>query len=189
MTTFPRLPALVALMMHSLTMVPALAQTDPQLEESRRIAASYQDQLRGQLMGALKSGGPLLALDICKGAAPAIAQEIGKQTGATVWRISLKTRNQVGTPDAWERANLEQFNQRRAAGEDSTSMEASARTEAGFRYMKAIPTSEPCMQCHGTAIASEVAEKVVALYPQDHAIGFKPGDLRGAVSVTLPAKR
>ena len=168
---------------------PARAQTDDLTAKSRAVAAEYQDKLRSQLMGALKAGGPLLALDVCQNAASAIAQEVGAHAGAMVWRISLKARNPRGTPDAWERSVPEQFDGRRAAGEDPTTIEASARTAAGFRYMKAIPMAEPCAQCHGANVAPEVAAKIAALYPQDRATGFAPGTLRGAVSITWPASR
>jgi hypothetical protein len=165
------------------------AQTDELTVRSRAVAADFQDKLRGQLMAALKTGGPLLALDVCQKAAPAIAEEVGARAGAKVWRTSLKARNPRGTPDAWERSVLEQFDARRAAGEDPATIEASARTPTGFRYMKAIPMAEPCAQCHGVTIAPEVAAKIAALYPQDRATGFAPGTLRGAVSITWPAAR
>jgi hypothetical protein len=168
---------------------PARAQTDPVLEQSRALAAEYQSRLRTQLVGALGRGGPLLALDVCKTAAPAIAEDIGTRTGARIWRTSLQTRNPRGTPDAWERTTLEAFAARRAAGEDPAKIEAFARTETGAaRYMLAVPmAAEPCAQCHGGAVAPEVAAKIAELYPQDRATGFVPGTLRGAVSITWPA--
>ena len=50
--------------------------------------------------------------------------------------------------------------------------------------MKAIPTGGLCLQCHGTAIAPPVAEKLAELYPGDKATGFEQGDLRGAFVIT-----
>ncbi len=171
-----------------LATLPALAQTDDLTARSRALAMEFQDKLRAQLMGALKAGGPLLALDVCQKAAPAIAQEVGARAGATIWRTSLKARNPRGTPDAWERSVLQRFAARRAAGEDPATIETSAQTATGFRYMKAIPMAEPCAQCHGTNVAPEVAAKIAALYPQDQATGFVPGELRGAVSITWPTQ-
>jgi hypothetical protein len=40
------------------------------------------------------------------------------------------------------------------------------------------------MVCHGELIATDVLQKIRAVYPLDQATGFKPGDLRGAFSVT-----
>jgi len=172
-----------------LTAAPAQAQTEDMTAHSRALAGEFQDRLRGQLMGALNSGGPLQALDVCQKAAPAIAQEIGTREGATIWRTSLRNRSPRGTPDARERATLEQFDARRTAGEDPATIEASTQTASGFRFMKAIPMGAPCAQCHGVSVAPDVAAKIAALYPQDRATGYKPGELRGAVSVTWPAVR
>ena len=163
-------------------------QIDPR--PAKALAMEFQDRLRSQLVDALKNGGPLLALDICQKAAPAIAADITSRTGAKIWRVSLAARNPKGTPDAWERATLEQFAARRAAGEDPATLEAVTSTSTGLRFMKAIPmAAEPCQTCHGTHIAPEVAAKIAALYPNDRATGFAPGALRGAVSVTIPPAR
>ena len=153
---------------------PAIGQTDDLTARSRALAMEFQDKLRAQLMGALKAGGPLLALDVCQKAAPVIAHEVGARAGATIWRTSLKARNPRGTPDDWERTVLEVFAARRAAGENPAKIEASEHTATGFRYMKAIPMAEPCAQCHGTNVAPEVAAKIAARYPQDRATGFVP---------------
>jgi len=53
-----------------------------------------------------------------------------------------------------------------------------------LRMMKAIGTEDVCLTCHGTAINPEVQAKIQALYPEDKAVGFKAGDIRGAFSVS-----
>jgi hypothetical protein len=47
-----------------------------------------------------------------------------------------------------------------------------------------------CLRCHGPAVAPEVLAAVRRLYPDDEAVGFGEGDIRGAVSVrqALPAE-
>ncbi|MCP3704745.1 MAG: DUF3365 domain-containing protein, partial [Alteromonas sp.] len=52
-----------------------------------------------------------------------------------------------------------------------------------YRYMKAIPTAELCLNCHGSNINQDVAAKLKQLYPSDQATGFNRGDIRGAFSV------
>jgi len=52
-----------------------------------------------------------------------------------------------------------------------------------FRFMKAIPMAANCLQCHGTEISPAVSAKLTELYPQDKAVGYKEGDLRGAFVV------
>jgi hypothetical protein len=169
------------------------AQADALKEKSRAVAVGFQDKLRRQLMDALQAGGPTAAIEACKQIAPAAAQQAGEAAGATVKRTSLKIRNQKSAPDAWERATLEQFAARKEAGEPLATMEAGAWVDGpngrAYRYMKAIPTGEMCTQCHGRTIAPGVQAKLSDLYPQDHATGFLPGDLRGAVSITWPATK
>jgi hypothetical protein len=46
-----------------------------------------------------------------------------------------------------------------------------------------------CLQCHGPGenISAEVAAILAERYPDDGATGHEKGDLRGLVSVTIPA--
>ena len=93
------------------------------------------------------------------------------------------------TPDAWELAQLQRFEERKAAGENPTAIETGEYVELNgkrvFRYMKAIPTGPICLNCHGGALTPDVSAKLKELYPDDKATGFKIGDLRGAFTVTL----
>lgn len=189
MTTGRRAVLALAVVIGGVAAGTVYAQDDLQAR-SRDVAMEFQNRLRSQLVTALTSGGPLLALPVCKEAAPAIAAEMGARTGAKIWRVSLRTRNPRGEPDAWERATLEQFNARRAAGEDPAGIEAFTRDASGVRYMKAIPmAAQPCALCHGETVAPEVAARIAELYPQDRATGFRPGELRGAVSVSWPGAK
>ena len=43
---------------------------------------------------------------------------------------------------------------------------------------------KPCAACHGTNIAPEVKAKIAELYPDDAAVGFKPGDMRGGIAIS-----
>ena len=54
-----------------------------------------------------------------------------------------------------------------------------------FRYMKAIPVQPLCLACHGApdSIAGEVKERIAEEYPHDRAVGYSPGQIRGAVSI------
>jgi hypothetical protein len=52
--------------------------------------------------------------------------------------------------------------------------------------MKAIGTTSPCLTCHGSALKPDVAAKVKELYPEDEAVGFASGQLRGAFTLSRP---
>jgi hypothetical protein len=159
---------------------------------SRAAVKEFAGTLQGELQAAMKAGGPVNALGVCREKAPAIAADISKAKGWRVIRTSLKTRNAKNAPDAWETKVLQDFEKRKAAGEDPAKLEYSEMVMGGgkheFRYMKAIVIAEgaPCLACHGDRIAPDVAAKLKTLYPDDKATGYKTGDVRGAFSISQP---
>ncbi|MFA7096293.1 MAG: DUF3365 domain-containing protein [Gammaproteobacteria bacterium] len=157
---------------------------------SRPVVQEFAGALQGSLGKAMQEGGPTNAIDACNKAAPHIAQEQSAKHGWEIGRTSLKTRNDANAPDAWEQQVLQAFEERKAKGEDVAKMEyAEVVAEGGkqyFRYMKAIPTGELCLKCHGAEIEPGVKAKLDELYPNDKARGFKLGDIRGAFTIKQP---
>lgn len=157
---------------------------------SREVVKNFGGRLVAALQGALKSGGPEAAIQVCKVEAPKIATEEGARTGWQVGRTALKVRNPNNAADAFEKRVLESFAARAAKGEPLANMEHTETvTENGkkvFRYMKAIPTGDVCVTCHGTDLAPTLAAKIKSLYPQDQATGFQVGQLRGAITIRQP---
>ncbi len=160
------------------------------VNESKGVIKEFFGQLKGELQAAMKAGGPLQAIEVCSQKAPGIAQAMSEQTGWEVGRTSLKYRNPANAPDAWEQAVLEKFEERKANGEavaDIAYFEVVEEDgQQSFRMMKAIPTGEVCLKCHGAELAPEVAAKLDELYPEDRARGFQLGDIRGAFTITQP---
>jgi hypothetical protein len=165
-------------------------EPESQVDGSRAVAAEFMKTLKGELMQAMQAGGPVNAVGVCKLRAPAIAAEIGALKGWQIGRTSLKLRNPANAPDEWERARLESFEQRKQAGENPAQIEYYEVVEQDgqpvFRYMKAIPTAELCLSCHGANIDPAVAAKLTELYPMDQARGYKVGDIRGAFTFIEP---
>lgn len=159
---------------------------------SKKVVKEFMGQLKGELQGAMKAGGPVNAINVCKDRAPDIAKSLSEKYGWDIGRTSLKTRNPKNAPDAWELKVLNQFEARKAAGEDVKPMAYFAAVEEkgkkSFRFMKAIPTGEVCLKCHGTNIDPKVVAKLDSAYPEDKARGFKLGDIRGAFTITQPMK-
>jgi hypothetical protein len=165
---------------------PAFAE-DPRIVESRAIADRFQQTLKGALMAAIAEGGPTKAIEVCQVQAPAIAAQLGSETGAIVSRTSLKVRNPANAPTAAQRAVLEAFAARQQAGEEAGALEDfEPNAEGGPRYMRAIITQEPCLACHGREIAEPVRATLAERYPGDAATGYDLGEVRGAFSITWP---
>lgn len=160
------------------------------VQQSRALAQSLMQALKTELQSAIRSGGPVGAIKVCNTQAGHITEAQAREVdGWAIRRTSLRVRNTENAPDDWERAVLEQFELRKNAGEDLNRLEHFAVVEQGgvkvFRWMKAIPTGEVCVVCHGgDAVGADVAATISALYPDDKARGFNVGDIRGAFSVT-----
>jgi hypothetical protein len=52
--------------------------------------------------------------------------------------------------------------------------------------MKALPTQELCLMCHGDCVGSDVATKIKDLYPDDKAVGYQVKQVRGAITIRKP---
>jgi hypothetical protein len=138
-----------------------------------------------ELMGALKAGPPEAALDVCGEKAQELTRAIAKETGVSLRRTSLKTRNPKNAPDAYERRWLEN-----AAANPPTEGHAEVVETAPGRYelrfLRPLRIAKLCIQCHGEELTPAVRDAVASRYPSDRAIGYEVGDLRGVVSVRVP---
>lgn len=171
-----------------LTTLTCYASDNEQLvKETRGAIKALATELKTALKSTMKSEGPLKAISVCNTEAPRLTQKVSTQKGMEVGRTSLKTRNPLNAPDPWELSVLEQFEHRKAEGEALNTIEYSEITRHNgnqvFRYMKAIPTDDVCLTCHGEAIPDNLSAELKKLYPNDRATGFKKGDIRGAFTV------
>lgn len=171
---------------------PALADETRLLEEARGIAARMPPKLLEVLDAEVKKSGHAEAMAVCREKAPQMAKAMAEQTGWAIRRVSLKNRNPKAVPDAWEKAVLEDFDRRTAAGEKPSGMEKGEVVADGdkkyYRYMKALPTQDLCLSCHGTPdrLDPAVIAKLKELYPDDKAVGYGAAEIRGAITLKKP---
>lgn len=184
----------------TLISVAALASTMPTLlaaettaganDEARALIQQYASSLKGELVSAIKAGGPTNAIAVCKEKAPAIANSLSETSEWEISRTSLKTRNPDNAPDDWEKQVLEDFEARKAAGNPVPGMSYAEVVETDgketYRYMMAIPTDTVCLTCHGSDLDPELVEVIDAEYPEDQARGYSAGDIRGAFTLSKP---
>jgi len=161
-----------------------------EIDASRATTKEFMQTLKQELQAGMQEGGPINAISVCNLSAPAIANTYSVSRGWDVGRTSLKVRNPANAPDAWERSVLESFEERKTAGEDPAKMEYHEVVRQDgvkqLRYMKAIPTAQLCLACHGESVDSITRTRLEKLYPEDQALGYKAGDIRGAFSISQP---
>jgi hypothetical protein len=170
---------------------PAAGADEPELAaEARDAAAEFVQKLGAALKQELGASGPEGAIAVCKEIAPSLAAELSRRTGWRVARVSLRPRNPLlGQADAWEQEVLLRFDRVVAAGDTADRLEHAETVQEPqgryFRYMKALPVQPLCLTCHGSAatIPASVRQRLAEDYPHDRAIGYKAGQLRGAVTI------
>ncbi len=168
------------------------AQEPAWVGDARKVAGSVPPKLLAVLTEEIGKSGPEGAILVCREKAPQLAKAASDETGWSIRRVSLKNRNPRAVPDAWERAALLDFDRRAAAGESPATLEkAEIVVENGtqsYRYMRALPTQPLCLNCHGLPeqLTPAVKERLKALYPDDKAVGYRPGEIRGAMTIRKP---
>ncbi len=153
-------------------------------QEAIGIIKKFGGSLKPELKKAIQAGGPAHAVSVCSEKAPSIAQRLSSDSGWMVKRVSLKARNQVAVPDAWEQKVLQQFDQRQANGESAAKMAYSEIVDGKFRLMKAQGVEAVCLNCHAAEIKPEVEAALKDNYPEDRARGYELGQIRGAFSLS-----
>lgn len=167
----------------------ANAGDDAMLGEARKVATMLPPKLLSALQEEIARSGPEGAIPVCKEMAPKMAGEISQQTGWKIKRVSLKPRNEArAIPDEWEKAALEDFDKRAAAGESPAQLEKGEKVGNEYRYVKALPVQPLCLSCHGPAdqLTPAVKAALGKHYPNDRATGYSVGQIRGAISVRKP---
>ncbi len=186
---------MAATLLASVPLLPALAQdTASLLDDTRKTALPLLPQVVGTMQKAVKEGGVVGAIPVCKEKAPQMLQSLRERTGWQIQRVSLKVRNaKTGVPDTWEALQLADFNIRAQSGERPDQLEAYEIVTEGdgrryFRYAKALPVVDVCTNCHGPldTLSPELQAALKKDYPQDQATGYRVGQIRGALVVKRP---
>jgi methyl-accepting chemotaxis protein len=130
-----------------------------------------------------------------KGFVPAVAgsqvaNDFSLMTGHRLKQTSLKIRNPSNAPDEWEKKVLNlmeapEYSHGKGFGE---TMKTNGNKT--YRYMKPIYVEVACLQCHGNEEKVKPAIRLFLKrkYPLDEAFGYKEGDLRGGISLTVSLK-
>ncbi len=153
------------------------------LAEGNRISNQAQMALGGQLKKAISEGGPSHAVGFCNLSATKILDTI--TTGYSQLEVgctSLKVRNQNNTPSKVEHQLLDDYRQK-SQDKSDLSPQVQPIGNNSLLYGKPIMLNNPlCLNCHGTVgtqISDETYQVIREHYPQDQAIDFEMGDLRG----------
>ncbi|RLB67962.1 MAG: DUF3365 domain-containing protein [Deltaproteobacteria bacterium] len=162
---------------------------DRRVLQCRVLARDFMTELKGELKTALRGGRSVQAISVCSKVAPELAERYSLVPGVQVGRTSERCRNLENRPDRWEKEGLAVLEKRRQQGETLAGMEYWQEVEVDgkrtFRYLRAIPVGSLCLRCHGEKIGRKQKKALRRIYPEDQAVGYRLGELRGAFTITL----
>lgn len=136
----------------------------------------------------MKAGGPMQALDFCSQEAYNLTEKVNKNLpkGVSIKRISTKYRNPANQPQTDEElvlASLQKLQDAKVILPKQIIQKVDTTT---YKYYKPLVMNKGvCLKCHGDVANKELKEAISKRYPEDKAMHYKMGDLRGAVVVTI----
>jgi hypothetical protein len=158
------------------------SMTDTQKAQQELVATAVNalaSEMMGELTAALDSGDAGAAIAVCKEKAPDVAANIKETYGVQIGRTSHRLRNAINVAPGWATPYIADLT------EDPTYL-AGPNGELGA--LLPIKLKAECQMCHGPV--EEIDEGVMAAiseaYPDDQAVGFAEGDLRGWFWVEAP---
>lgn len=151
----------------------------------RNYAIQTKGVLGKNLMNAINKQGTEKAIEFCSTKAIVITDSMGTALNATLKRVSDKPRNPINMANEDETAFIKELKQKISKGEKMTPKFTESDGEITGYFP--IETNAMCLQCHGSKdsdIKPNVLKKIVQLYPNDQATGYKENEIRGIFVVT-----
>ena len=166
----------------------ALAASDlhgqePDLAHGAELLKPFKHQLQEALRRGLAEG-PAEAIAACQLEAPEIVKTLTRD-GVRLGRTSHRLRNPSNRSPEWVRPILALY-----LASDSDRMPRTVPLpDQRTGYAEPILVQPLCLTCHGEVQPPDIASRIKELYPEDQAVGFQDGDLRGVFWVEYPEAR
>jgi hypothetical protein len=159
--------------------IAANAMSESQKAQQELVAtasAAMASELLGELEAALHSGGGPAGIQACREKAPEIAAKISGQYGVKIGRTSHRLRSPNNAVPAWAERQVAD-----RAGEPAYLAGSGGELAA----LLPIRLRAECEMCHGPveSISEDVQRAIATFYPNDQAVGFVAGDVRGWIWV------
>ena len=155
-------------------------------------ASASQDllkTLKSHLMEAMQQEELVDAFEFCAVQAIPLTEEVNDRLPQTVEvkRVSLKFRNPANKPDPMDEEALKSLANSLAQTDSLPKFLIMRERDHIYRYYKPLQIAKPCLKCHGAreTIDEQVLNSLRENYPEDNALNYKLGDLRGAVRVRI----
>ena len=150
------------------------------MQRGNQIVSLTFDTLRNSLLSAISSHGTDGAIRFCNENAYPITGIYADSV--VIRRTSLRVRNSNNKPDSLELLTLNEMEGLIRSSKVPTARVVRQASRGEIHYFKPIILQAMCLNCHGTPgvqVKNLTQTKITELYPDDKAVTFKEGDLRG----------
>lgn len=158
--------------------------TETSFEKGERISQSAKAMIGQNLMMALNSKGTIGAVEFCNLKAQIITQDQSKENSVKIKRVSDRPRNKINQANSTELKLIENYKKDLKNGKELSSHLIEEKEV--YKFYSPIKINQMCLQCHGQKyeeVLPETFKSIKAKYPEDKAMSYKDGDLRGIWSL------
>ncbi|MFN4762672.1 DUF3365 domain-containing protein [Gillisia sp. Q332] len=138
-----------------------------------------------KLTEQMKLGGPDQAIPFCNVAAIPITQQLSEEFDVIIKRTSDKLRNPENKPSERELEIINMYHKLISEEREMTPI-VEVDKNNNKHYYAPIMLKVNCLACHGKVeefVSLKTDSIIKSLYPNDKAIGYSEGDLRGIWSI------
>lgn len=156
---------------------------DIDVQKQKMVVMELKKSLMGEMISRMEKD-PSGTVEFCSQNAARLTKEIGQKHGVSIKRVSEKNRNPQNMPDVNDQKVLNEL--KTLIGQNKKTPEYMVvKSGDTIKYYEPIYTSQLCAACHGMddEIAKETKEQIKKLYPNDKAVGYKAGELRGLMVI------
>ncbi len=166
---------------------------DKALQESvelgNKISKTLLLTLNENIKKRMEEGGVMKTFEFCSDEAFNLTKKINKKAskGVKIRRISSKYRSPANAPKSEDAAVLESF-QNVLKTDEALPPYLTRKVDSNtYKYYKPLVIKDKaCLECHGKVSKNiDLRRKVAQAYPLDRSVGYKMGDLIGAIVVTV----
>jgi hypothetical protein len=155
--------------------------------QGKQISIKAKLAIKSALQNAIKEGGFEYALEYCNLEAMPITDSVSMNENVQIRRLAKKYRNPLNETDENESNIYKSYVMQWINGTYMYPMVIPGKNNHPV-YFDPMLVESLCLNCHGKVgeqINPELAKKIAELYPNDKAIDFKVGELRGMWSITF----
>jgi hypothetical protein len=163
---------------------------DQAVERAEEAAHRFHKMMKSHVKSRFKESGMISAARFCAEESHREIEKLNRELGPDISlkRISLENRNPDAYPLDSEADIIRAFELMESSNAYLPEQIVQMIDETTYKvYLPATMSSKNCKKCHGKEeeMDPEVRKYVQEHYPKDRATGFRSGQVRGAVVVTV----